>query len=75
MNQKALSAKLGCVTGMDLAQMNRAYLPRWLNWGLYAMAEAAIICTDIGQVSSLPRYLNTKCCTNNISGHWNRYCT
>jgi metal iron transporter len=51
-NKQALSAKLGCVTGMDLAQMNRAYLPRWLNWGLYLMAEAAIICTDIGQVSS-----------------------
>jgi metal iron transporter len=37
---------------MDLAQMNRAYLPRWLNIGLYLMAEAAIVCTDIGQVSS-----------------------
>jgi Mn2+/Fe2+ NRAMP family transporter len=60
---------------MDLAQMNRAYLPRWLNWGLYLMAEAAIICTDIGQVSSLPRYVYVKCCTNDISGHWNRYCT
>ena len=32
--------------------MNRAYLPKWLNWGLYAMAEAAIVCTDIGQVFS-----------------------
>lgn len=41
---------MGCVTGMDLAQMNRAYLHRWLNLALYFMAEAAIICTDIGQV-------------------------
>jgi metal iron transporter len=42
---------------MDLAQMNRAYLPKWLNIGLYIMAEAAIVCTDIGQVSSLYRGL------------------
>jgi metal iron transporter len=36
---------------MDLAQMNRAYLPRWLNIFLWIIAEAAIICTDVGQVS------------------------
>ncbi|PSS27447.1 hypothetical protein M430DRAFT_154276 [Amorphotheca resinae ATCC 22711] len=47
---QALSVKLGSVTGMDLAQCNRAYLPRWLNIGLWLMAEAAIVCTDIGQV-------------------------
>ncbi|MCJ1412793.1 hypothetical protein MMC19_006892 [Ptychographa xylographoides] len=47
---QALSVKLGSVTGMDLAQMNRAHLPRWLNISLYILAEAAIICTDIGQV-------------------------
>ncbi|KAH8802131.1 natural resistance-associated macrophage protein-domain-containing protein [Hyaloscypha sp. PMI_1271] len=47
---QALSTKLGCVTGMDLAQMNRAFLPRWLNIGLWLMAEASIICTDISQV-------------------------
>ena len=35
---------------MDLAQMNRAYLPRWLNIIIYMMAEASIVCTDIGQV-------------------------
>ncbi|CAG8983578.1 hypothetical protein HYALB_00004597 [Hymenoscyphus albidus] len=47
---QALATKLGCVTGLDLAQMNRAYLPSWLNFFLYFIAEAAIICTDIGQV-------------------------
>ncbi|PMD57972.1 natural resistance-associated macrophage protein [Hyaloscypha bicolor E] len=46
----ALATKLGCVTGLNLAQMNRAYLPRWLNYFIYAIAEAAIISTDIGQV-------------------------
>lgn len=47
---QALSTKLGCVTGMDLAQMNRAFLPRWLNIALWLLAEASIICTDISQV-------------------------
>lgn len=50
---QALSTKLGCVTGMDLAQMNRAFLPRWLNWGLWVLAEASIVCTDISQVCLL----------------------
>jgi metal iron transporter len=35
---------------MDLAQINRAHLPRWLNIIIYMMAEASIVCTDIGQV-------------------------
>jgi hypothetical protein len=39
---------------MDLAQMNRAFLPRWLNIGLWLMAEASIICTDISQVCPIP---------------------
>ncbi|KAF4635291.1 hypothetical protein G7Y89_g2807 [Cudoniella acicularis] len=47
---QALSTKLGCVTGMDLAQMNRAFLPRWLNIALWLVAEASIVCTDISQV-------------------------
>jgi metal iron transporter len=52
--------------------MNRAFLPRWLNIGLYLMAEAAIVCTDIGQVASPLVFTGF---TNNLSGHWNRYCT
>jgi metal iron transporter len=36
---------------MDLAQMNKAHRPRWLNTGLWIPAEASIICTDIGQLS------------------------
>jgi hypothetical protein len=48
---QALATRLGCVTGMDLAQMNRAFLPRWLNIGLWLMAEASIVCADISQVT------------------------
>lgn len=47
---KALSLKLGSVTGLDLAQMNRRYLPRWANILLWLVAEAGMICTDAGQV-------------------------
>jgi len=47
---QALSIKLGSVTGLDLAQMNRARLPRWLNIGLWLIAEMSIICTDICSV-------------------------
>ena len=41
---------------MNLAQMNRAFLPRWLNIGLWILAEASIICTDISQVGYLPTW-------------------
>jgi hypothetical protein len=45
-----LSAKIGAITGLTLAEMNRFYLPRWLNIVLWIIAEATIICTDVGQV-------------------------
>jgi metal iron transporter len=38
--------------GMDLAQMNCAFLPRWLNIGLWLMVEALIAYIDISQVYS-----------------------
>ncbi|KAI1777077.1 natural resistance-associated macrophage protein [Hypoxylon cercidicola] len=47
---QCLSIKLGTVTGLNLAEACRAYLPRWLNYFLYVMAEAAIIATDIAEV-------------------------
>ena len=50
--------KLGTVTGMDLAQMNHRYLPRWLELCIYAVAEACIICTDLGQVIGTAMALN-----------------
>lgn len=49
---QSLSVKLGTVTGLNLAEANRAYLPRWLNYFLYGMAEIAIIATDIAEVSA-----------------------
>jgi metal iron transporter len=49
---KSLSIKLGTVTGLNLSEACRAFLPRWLNHTLYFMAEAAIIATDIAEVST-----------------------
>lgn len=56
---QSLSIKLGTVTGLNLAEACRAFLPRWLNYFLYFMAEAAIIATDIAEVgfSSLSNLL------------------
>ncbi|EAQ83882.1 hypothetical protein CHGG_10286 [Chaetomium globosum CBS 148.51] len=47
---QSLCIKLGTVTGMDLAQLNHRYLPRWLELIIYVIAEASIIATDLGQV-------------------------
>ncbi|RYP64181.1 hypothetical protein DL771_008872 [Monosporascus sp. 5C6A] len=53
-----LSIKLGTVTGLNLAEACRAFLPRWLNYFLYFMAEAAIIATDIAEVIGTAIALN-----------------
>lgn len=48
---QSLAVRLGTVTGLNLAEHCRAHLPRWLNLILYIMGEAAIIATDIAEVS------------------------
>lgn len=48
---QSLAVRLGTVTGLNLAEHCRAHLPRWLNVILYIMGEAAIIATDIAEVS------------------------
>ncbi|EGO56266.1 hypothetical protein NEUTE1DRAFT_146981 [Neurospora tetrasperma FGSC 2508] len=55
---QSLCVKLGTVTGMDLAQMNRRWLPRWLDLTIYVVAEASIIATDLGQVIGTAIALN-----------------
>lgn len=47
---QSLAIKLGTVSGLNLAEACRAFLPRWLNYILYVFAEAAIIATDIAEV-------------------------
>src|SRR5271163_374846 len=41
---------MATVTGLNLAQMNHRYMPRWLELIIYAVAEACCICTDISAV-------------------------
>lgn len=41
---------MATVTGLNLAQMNHKYMPRWLELIVYAVAEACCICTDISAV-------------------------
>lgn len=55
---QSLCAKLGTVTGMNLAENCKAHLPRWLNYTTYAFAEAAIIATDIAEVIGTAIALN-----------------
>ncbi|KAK0617249.1 natural resistance-associated macrophage protein-domain-containing protein [Immersiella caudata] len=55
---QALSIKLGTVSGLNLAEACRAFLPSWLNYILYFMAEAAIIATDIAEVIGTAIALN-----------------
>lgn len=55
---QTLCAKLGSVTGMDLAQNCRKHLPRWLNITIYVFAEIAIIATDLAEVVGTAISLN-----------------
>ncbi|MBA2761281.1 MAG: Nramp family divalent metal transporter [Segetibacter sp.] len=47
---QGLSARLGIVRRMDLAQANRAVYPRVVNFSLYMLAELAIAATDLAEV-------------------------
>lgn len=47
---QSLCIKLGTVTGLNLAEACRAFLPRWMNYALYVLAEVAIIATDLAEV-------------------------
>ncbi|MCO6495867.1 MAG: Nramp family divalent metal transporter [Bacteroidetes bacterium] len=47
---QGLSARLGIVRGMDLAQCNREHYPRALNFVLYLFAEIAIAACDLAEL-------------------------
>ena len=47
---QSLCARLGLATGRDLAQACRDALPRPVAWGLWLVAEAAIIATDLAEI-------------------------
>ncbi|UII24054.1 Nramp family divalent metal transporter [Fulvivirga ligni] len=47
---QSLSARLGLVRKMDLAQASRATYPKFVNFCLYILAEIAIAATDLAEV-------------------------
>ena len=47
---QCLCVKLGTITGLDLAEMCRMVLLRWLNLFMYVCAEIAIVATDLAEV-------------------------
>src|SRR5271167_3985067 len=46
---QALSAKLGIVTGRNLAEMCRDHFPRPVVWGLWIVSEVAAMATDLAE--------------------------
>lgn len=55
---QCLAIKLGTVTGLDLAENCRRYLPNWLNILNYVLAETAVIFTDLAEVVGTAIALN-----------------
>ncbi len=47
---QSLSARIGIVTGMDLAQACRAMFSRKVSWALWILAEIAIAACDLAEV-------------------------
>ena len=47
---QSLSARLGIVRGLDLAQASRATYPKYVNYVLYVFAEVAIAATDLAEI-------------------------
>ena len=47
---QSLAARLAIGSGRDLAQACRDGFPRWAAWPLWALAELAIVATDIAEV-------------------------
>ncbi|MBI3232792.1 MAG: Nramp family divalent metal transporter, partial [Bacteroidetes bacterium] len=55
---QSFAARLGLVTGLDLAQASRKYYPKWANMGLYILAEIAIAACDLAEVVGMAIGLN-----------------
>lgn len=55
---QVLCIKLGTITGMDLSRNCHKHLPKWANYGVWVLAECAIIATDIAEVIGTSIALN-----------------
>lgn len=55
---QSLSARLGIVRGLDLAQASRKIYPTWVNIPLYILAELAIAACDLAEIIGMAIGLN-----------------
>ena len=55
---QTLSARLGIVRGLDLAQASKNAYPKWANIPLYILAEIAIAACDLAEIVGMAIGLN-----------------
>ncbi|MES2653518.1 MAG: Nramp family divalent metal transporter [Bacteroidota bacterium] len=55
---QSLSARLGIVRGLDLAQASRNAYPKWVNFPLFVLAQTAIIACDLAEIIGMAIGLN-----------------
>lgn len=55
---QSLSARLGIVRGLDLAQASRNGYPKWVNIPLFVLAQTAIIACDLAEIIGMAIGLN-----------------
>ena len=55
---QSLSARLGIVQGLDLAQASKNAYPRWANLALWILAEIAIAACDLAEIIGMAIGLN-----------------
>ena len=55
---QSLSARLGIVRGLDLAQVSKNTYPRFINFCLYVLAQIAIVACDLAEIIGMAIGLN-----------------
>lgn len=55
---QSLSARLGIVRGLDLAQASRKAYPSYINYPLYVIAQIAIVACDLAEIIGMAIGLN-----------------
>jgi manganese transport protein len=55
---QSLSARLGIVRGLDLAQASKNAYPKWANFPLFILAQIAIIACDLAEIIGMAIGLN-----------------
>lgn len=55
---QSLSARLGIVRGLDLAQASKNAYPKWANVPLFALAQTAIVACDLAEIIGMAIGLN-----------------